>query len=208
MEKKYDFIFDDASNIFFSSDSHFWHENILKFCHRPFKDVDEMNRALIDNWNKKANDDSIIFHLGDFAWGGYEKWKEIREQLKGHIVLIKGNHDEKNLSSTSKELFDYVTYQMRLRIEGRVVYLNHFPFLCYSGTYRKPEDVPYALFGHVHGGPLSQDGSDIPRMKYLFPSQYDVGVDNNNFEPVSWYEVDAKIKAQMAIASLNEKWKK
>lgn len=205
MEKKYDFIFDDASNIFFSSDSHFWHENILKFCHRPFKDVDEMNRVLIDNWNKKVNNDSIIFHLGDFAWGGYEKWKEIREQLKGHIVLIKGNHDEKNLSSTSKELFDYVTYQMRLRIEGRVVYLNHYPFLCYSGTYRKPEDVPYALFGHIHSGPLSQDGSDIPRMKYLFPSQYDVGVDNNNFEPVSWYEVDAKIKAQMAIASLNEK---
>ena len=51
-----------------------------------------MNQMLIENWNKKVPKDGIVFHLGDFAWGGYEAWKNIREQLNGEIILIKGNH--------------------------------------------------------------------------------------------------------------------
>lgn len=51
-----------------------------------------MNRALITNWNNKVPPDGLVFHLGDFAWGGYPKWREIREQLNGDIILIEGNH--------------------------------------------------------------------------------------------------------------------
>ena len=55
-----------------------------------------MNEVLINNWNSVVDEDSTVFHLGDFAWGGFNKWKEIRDMLNGHIVLIKGNHDWKN----------------------------------------------------------------------------------------------------------------
>ena len=195
---KVDFKYNDGSKIFFTSDTHFGHEHILKFCDRPFKDVEEMNYKLIDNWNKKVPHDGLVFHLGDFAWGGgHDTWKKIRDQLNGEIILIKGNHDIKNMTATAEqELFKYATWQMLVEIEGRKVYLNHVPFLCYGGTYRDPKGLVYQLFGHVHSGP-GKKGTDIPRMQYLFPTQYDVGVDNNNYEPISWNDVNEKIGKQL-----------
>jgi calcineurin-like phosphoesterase family protein len=194
---KMDFKYNDGSNIFFTSDTHFGHGNIIKFCDRPFKDVDEMNYKLIENWNNKVPNDGLVFHLGDFAWGGYDFWKNIRNQLNGDIILIKGNHDIKNMSATAEEeLFKFSTWQMLVEIEGRKLYLNHVPFLCYGGTYRDPKGLVYQLFGHVHSGP-GKKGMDIPRMQYLFPTQYDVGVDNNGYEPISWNELNEKIGKQL-----------
>jgi calcineurin-like phosphoesterase family protein len=194
---KMDFKYNDGSNIFFTSDTHFGHGNIIKFCDRPFKDVEEMNYKLIENWNNKVPNDGLVFHLGDFAWGGYDFWKNIRNQLNGDIILIKGNHDIKNMSATAEEeLFKFSTWQMLVEIEGRKLYLNHVPFLCYGGTYRDPKGLVYQLFGHVHSGP-EKKGMDIPRMQYLFPTQYDVGVDNNGYEPISWNELNEKIGKQL-----------
>ena len=190
--------FSDGSKLFLTSDSHFNHGNILKFCQRPFDSVKEMNEVLIENWNSKVPEDGIVFHLGDFAWGGINVWRPIVERLNGKIILIKGNHDIKQLKSQAQfdELFEYSTFQMHLEVEGRKVWLNHYPFLCYAGTYRTIETAEFQCFGHVH----SRNGdasADSDRLKMLFPTQYDVGVDNNNFTPVSWYEVDAIIKKQM-----------
>ena len=157
-----------------------------------------MNEALIEKWNSVVDEDSIVFHLGDFAWGGYIKGKLFRDALNGHIVLIKGNHDDKNLTTTGeKEFFDFVAYQMKIRIGKRAVYLNHYPFLCYAGTYREPKDQVWALHGHIHLGPNSLSGLDVPRMEYLLPTQYDVGVDMNDFAPISWEEVKKKIEFQV-----------
>ena len=197
-KKKYDFIFENGDKIFMTSDSHYNHFNIIGSCNRPFKDENEMNEALISNWNSVVDNDSIVFHLGDFAWGGYNKWKEVRDRLNGYIILIKGNHDDKNLTSTGeKEFFDFVAYQMKIRIGKRAVYLNHYPFLCYAGTYREPKDQVWALHGHIHLGPNSLAGLDVPRMEYLLPTQYDVGVDMNDFTPISWEEVKKKIEFQV-----------
>ena len=200
-----DFKIKDASKIFFTSDTHFGHGNIIEFCGRPFKNAEEMDYKLIENWNKKVPHDGTVYHLGDFAWGGYEFWKKIRNQLNGNIILIKGNHDEKNMTpSAEQELFDYVTFQMKLEIEGRKVYLNHNPFLCYGGTYRDPKSLVYQLFGHVHSGPGAK-GLDIERLGVLFPTQYDVGVDNNNYEPISWGEVNNIIGKQLLKSKFKTK---
>lgn len=195
---RYDWKIEDGSKVFFTSDTHFFHKNIIGSCGRPFKDETEMNEVFINNWNNVVDKDSLVFHLGDFAWGGYNKWKSIIDRLNGHIILIKGNHDDKNLSpSAEKEFFDYVTYQMKIRIENRAVYLNHYPFLCYAGVYREPEDQVWALHGHIHLGPTSLGGLDVPRMEYLLPTQYDVGVDMNNYTPISWKELKEKIEKQV-----------
>ena len=195
--EKIDFKYNDGSKIYFTSDLHFGHEAILKYCNRPFANVEEMNQKLIENWNKKVPEDGLVFNLGDFAWGGYPFWKSMREQLNGKIILIKGNHDEKNLTQTgAQELFEFVTYQMKIQIEGRKIYLNHYPFLCYAGTYRDANGLEYEAFGHVHSGPGAK-GLDVDRLSMLFRTQYDVGVDNNNYEPISWSELNDKIGQQL-----------
>lgn len=163
-----------------------------------------MDRELIKNWNAVVPEDGIVFHLGDFSWGSYQFWKKIREQLNGRIILIKGNHDETYMTQKCPELFEYTAFQMKIVVEGRSVYLNHVPFLCYGGTYRDDETKVWQLFGHVHTNPRTPQeraGKDDSRLHMLFPTQYDVGVDNNDFRPISWAEVKAKIEAQIAASN-------
>lgn len=187
-EKKYKF---DPEHTFFTSDTHFGHANIIRFCNRPFKNVEEMDEALIENWNQVVSEDDIVFHLGDFAFGGSSVWNSIIPRLNGHINLIIGNHDRKNLRQGYMSYFDMVVPQLQIEIEDNSIYLNHYPFLCYGGSYRGV----WQLFGHVHSGPQA-DGLDISRLRVLLPTQYDVGVDNNNFTPISYREVKEKIESQ------------
>lgn len=187
-EQKFEF---SAKNTFFTSDTHFGHANIIKLCNRPFKDVEEMNEKLVENWNRVVPEDGTVFHLGDFAFGGSNVWKSIIPRLNGHINLIIGNHDRKNLRQGYMSYFDMVVPQLQIEIEDNSIYLNHYPFLCYGGSYRGV----WQLFGHVHSGPQA-DGLDISRLRVLLPTQYDVGVDNNNFTPISYREVKEKIESQ------------
>lgn len=80
------------SNIFFTSDSHFHHKSILNFENRPFETIEEMNAEMVSAWNKVVTKNSTVYHLGDFSFGGYNDWIDILNQLRGNIVLIKGNH--------------------------------------------------------------------------------------------------------------------
>ena len=185
-----DFTFNTQDqNIWFTSDTHFGHYNIIKYTGRPFKTVEEMDETLIKNWNDRVKPGDIIFHLGDFGNGGSDKIKQVLTRLNGKKFMILGNHDRKTFRAGHSQHFQAITQQMYIRVNGRAVYLNHYPFLCFAGTYRKPEDMVWQLFGHVHSGPLNNNSADSERLKYLWPTQYDVGVDNNNFCPVSWSEI-------------------
>ena len=179
-----------TTKIWFTSDTHFGHQNILKFCERPFVSTEEMDNAIIERWNSKVGKDDIVFHLGDFAFASNKRWQELISLLNGKIYLLLGNHDITRWpGSYTMQLFDRVENQMMLKIDNKYkVYLNHFPFLCYDGTYRNPEDCTIQLHGHVHQriGDISKDAQ---RLQYRFPCQYDVGVDNNDFYPVSWEEI-------------------
>ena len=188
--------FDTGDNLWFTSDTHFCHENIIRFSGRPFRDAAEMNEELIRRWNETVPENGIVFHLGDFCMGGSRDWNDIMYRLHGKIYLILGNHDMKNIKQGFMQRFELVTQQMSIRVGGQSIILNHNPFLCYGGSYR---DV-WQLFGHVHSGPLSHTGLDHPRLNMLFPMQYDVGVDNNDFRPVSFAEVKAKIEVQVEEA--------
>ena len=176
--------------IWFTSDTHFGHQNILRFCERPFVSVEEMDNTIIERWNLKVGKDDIVFHLGDFAFATNKRWQELISLLNGKIYLILGNHDITRWPGTyTMQLFDRVENQMMLKIDNKYkVYLNHFPFLCYDGTYRNPEDCTIQLHGHVHER-VGGIGKDDQRLQYRFPYQYDVGVDNNNFYPISWEEI-------------------
>ena len=176
---------EDSSKVFFTSDTHFSHSNIIKFCDRPYSNVSEMNSELINNWNKVVPKDGIVFHLGDFAWSGsINKYKEL---LNGEIHLIYGNHDKDCISSNA---FASKQPQLVLNIDGKLVYLNHFPYLCFPMQHMQ-------LFGHVHLSKYKNTGYDFEIcVKNLKPNQYDVGVDLNDFTPISWKEVHNRIRYQ------------
>ena len=189
----------DINKIYFSSDQHFFHENILKYCNRPFETVEAMNDALVANWNSVVKPDDHVYHLGDFCFGNVEKWNWCLEpgRLNGHIHLILGNHDPDRVfrEGTLIERFDSIDYQKTLIIEGWTVILNHFPFLSFSNNL---DHKVIGLSGHTHVGQLSSSVESYDTLKAMYkPNQYDVGVDNNNFTPVSWAEVKSKVTAQI-----------
>lgn len=202
---KYKYNKEEAKHLFFTSDLHFCHKNIIRFCNRPWSTTEEMNEGLVERWNKKVSPDDTVFCLGDFCFGGSAEWKKWREKLNGHIILIRGNHDRR-MSSTMEGLFDEVLYQAQLEIDGRSVYLNHYPFLTYGGCWRKEKAAVWQLFGHVHSK-SGVCGADSGRLKYLFSTQYDVGVDNNNYEPISWNEVEKIIEKRCNKKTLWQKIK-
>ena len=154
-----------------------------------------MDNALIKNWNSVVKDNDIIFNLGDFAFAPNWRWEELINILKGKHLLIVGNHDTSRYPGDHiMSLFERVENQMMLDIDGRKVYLNHYPFLCYADTYRDNEDKrTIQLYGHVHSGPYKK-GYDINRLQCCFAEQYDVGVDNNNYYPINYNDVLIKIK--------------
>lgn len=182
----------DADHTFFTSDTHYNHANIIKFCNRPFKDVEQMNEAMIMNWNRVVGVDDTVFHLGDFCLGGAVEWIKVLDRLNGKIYLILGNHDLKNLRQGFIGRFEHVAMQMHITVGKQRIYLCHYPFLCFEGGYREV----WQLFGHVHSRKNNTD-LDAERLQYLYPTQYDVGVDNNDFTPVSYERVNQIIKNQL-----------
>ena len=186
--------------IWFTSDLHFGHQNIIRFCKRPWKTTEDMDWNLIQNWNSVVKPDDLVFNLGDFAFATNARWKELLSQLNGHHYLILGNHDITRWPGDKiMELFEGVSHQMILKIDGRTVYLNHYPYLCFGGAWREPKSAVYQLFGHVHSNP-NCGGMDTDRLVNLFPYQYDVGVDNNNYTPISWQQVQEIIQKQVEDA--------
>lgn len=113
---------------YFTADLHFFHKQVISYCNRPFYSVEEMNKKLIENWNKTVRKNDIIYILGDFAFCGIEKTKLIVSHLNGDKRFVKGNHDP-----SSKKLFEIGFTQVyeneRVRLNNhREVLMSHFPY--------------------------------------------------------------------------------
>ena len=185
------------TKVFFTSDTHFGHSNIIKYCQRPFNSAEHMDEVLISNWNEVVSPQDIVFHLGDFCFGSDKEWIKILQRLNGTKYLILGNHDIKKIAHSSQiqDYFADINMQMRVVVDKQKILLNHYPFLCFEGGYQNV----WQLFGHVHSSKHST-GLDKERLVHLFPTQYDVGVDNNNYRPVSFSQVSQIITEQQANA--------
>lgn len=113
--------------VWFTSDLHFGHANVIKFCNRPYKDTKEMNEGLIENWNKRVRKRDHVYVLGDFASCGLNEQANILKRLNGYKILITGNHDR----SAHKMLnagFDEVRENCQIKLVDKQVYLSHFPY--------------------------------------------------------------------------------
>jgi calcineurin-like phosphoesterase family protein len=189
---------------FFTSDTHFGHKNIIKFCNRPYKDVPHMNEMLIENWNARVGPDDHVFHLGDVALGPWEDWDASLSRLNGHKHLIIGNHDRLFMETNQHKLqrwyaeydkwFETATRAGSVTLsDGTLVYMSHFP---YTGDHfdadrfeseRLSDDGTILLHGHTHSNSWWSTSS-------LGTPQIHVGVDAHDYAPVSEDEVIALIK--------------
>jgi calcineurin-like phosphoesterase family protein len=149
---------------FFTSDTHFHHYNIIRYCGRPFKDQYHMNEILIANWNSVVGEGDTIYHLGDFAMGGVGRMTEIMQRLNGKKRFLKmGNHD-KNKNRFKAAGFDAVIRgdsRTDLTIGGDIrVQLSHYPYKKQfnDGVEQKSrrweqapdDDGGILLCGHIH----------------------------------------------------------
>ena len=178
------------TDIWVTSDTHFGHKNIIKFCNRPFDDPDAMNQYMINEWNKKVKPDDIVYHLGDVALGKIADTLPLVAQLNGRKSLVPGNHDR--CFPTNKDyntrwwdeykqyfaiqpLFSNIMLPKRNKL---IVGLCHFPRSGDSHAddrfdkYRpRTWDGPL-IHGHVHD------------QWVIKGDQFNAGVDVNEFEPV------------------------
>lgn len=116
-----------SKTTWFTSDTHFFHNNVIRYCDRPFKNVKEMHKALIDNWNKYVKPEDTVIHLGDFSMTVKSSViKELRDQLNGTIVLVKGNHDlkDRELRQAGFIVFD----RLVMTIANKKVLISHYPY--------------------------------------------------------------------------------
>ena len=132
--------------IFYIADLHFGHANVIRFDNRPYKNVEEMNRALINNWNSVVTNDDTVYILGDFCWSKEPVWINLLDQLKGKKVLIKGNHDLKKMSYSLKNKFEDIKDYKEINDNGTKVILSHYPMPFWNGQFRDSVH----LYGHIH----------------------------------------------------------
>ena len=111
--------------IYFIADTHFNHENIIKYCNRPFKNTYKMNEYIIQKWNSVVKKDDTVYHLGDVGFGSLQEVKSLVERLNGTKILIKGNHDLKIGMNTWKEIGFLEVYKKRI-VLGDLL-LTHAP---------------------------------------------------------------------------------
>lgn len=185
----------EEQNLFFTSDPHFQHHNIIKYCDRPFHTKEEMDSTLIKNWNAVVGERDIVFVGGDFCMGGSKSWSYILDALNGKKFLALGNHDK---NTTNK--WEHVDNIINLLIDdpevkdGQRITLCHYPMLSWYQSHRGA----WQLFGHVHGEStfkyFEDDGFTVKGR--ITPNQLDIGVDSHNFTPLSYQEVKTIITKQ------------
>lgn len=176
-----------ANRAFFSADTHFWHSNIIKHSHRPFIDIELMNRTIIANWNSKVSNQDTILFLGDFALCSEEKAIEILKQLNGKKILIGGNHDEKFISKEKyfkfRSYWDLIVDRLDLQVQDgndkQLIVLHHYAMR----TWNKSHYGSWHLYGHSH--------NSLPEIKGNL--SFDVGVDGHNFFPWNYSEIKEKM---------------
>lgn len=131
----------------FIADTHFGHENIIRFDRRPFSTAHEMDEALIANWNCAVCQQDTVYVLGDMFWCNMETSIAILERLNGRKRLIKGNHD-KCRDGRFLQCYESVSEYEEMTINGKLVIMSHYPMAHWKGQRAGAAH----LYGHIHNG--------------------------------------------------------
>ena len=183
---------EDPDKLFMTSDSHLGHFNICKYCHRPFTSRSEMDQTLINNWNSVVPEDGIVVHCGDFMLphdNNIKEYMHYLNKLNGRVLLLRGNHDRIDLMTENEKLIS-VQDKAMIEVDSIKIYAEHYPCAAFNGDYH--------IYGHIHT--LSDGvcyGMDAEALGAMKKTTYDVGVDQNNYTPVSYWQLCDIIRKQM-----------
>jgi calcineurin-like phosphoesterase family protein len=195
----------EHQNIFFTSDFHIGHQNIIKFDVRPFDNIGEMHETLIKNWNSVVKDNDIVFYLGDFSYRdkGIAKW--FKSQLKGKIYFIMGNHDR--IRDISKIGFEKIfgddttlggaTISIKDDDANRGyqdIVLCHYPIL----SWNKSHHGSWHIHGHCHQSIMKN-----PEMAWYYKRKViDAGANGWGYTPISYLELK-KVMNEKIISAVD-----
>ena len=158
----------------FTADTHFNHTNIIKYCNRPFKGVNEMNSVLVETWNSVVSPTDEVWHLGDF---GFAPVKDIFLSLKGRKHLVVGSHDDARVTRLPWDSVERLVELPKAKY-GASITLCHYAMKVWPRSHYGA----LHLFGHSHGNLPGEENS------------MDVGVDVYGFAPISLEEVKEALK--------------
>ncbi len=201
----------------FTSDTHFWHKKIVEFCKRPvyghtnpvefYPDSSErvslMNEWLIDKWNSKVKPEDEVWHLGDFAFCGTQKFNAIISRLNGRLNWVLGNHDyglakKPDIQYRFESIQKYKFLRVNIPYEDeeeqpqqytQPIILCHFPILSWDGM----AYGSWHLHGHCHGS--------IDKIYNSTGLRMDVGVDaeSNNWYPLSVDDIAKRMALRTVV---------
>ena len=129
------------------ADMHFDDEDIIAYDNRPFDSTEEMNEAMIANWNRVVTDpEDLTWILGDFCAGDGQRWSEILSLLNGRKAMVLGNHDNRAAAEAAGEFLEEIAEYREIQDEGRNVVLCHYPIVSFRDHYFSW----YHFYGHTH----------------------------------------------------------
>lgn len=159
---------------FFTADEHYGHKNIIKYSNRPFQNIEEMSHEIMKRHNEVVKKDDIVVHAGDFTLikNKEEVYNNYISKLNGNHIFLKGSHD-RWIDKKCHEIWERT-------IETQFIVVCHYNMR----TWARSHYNSWQLYGHSHGG--------LPPIG----KQWDIGVDNNNFYPVSFEQLKEIMKNQ------------
>ncbi len=169
--------------VFFTSDTHWGHKNIIRYSDRPFASVEDMDEEMIRRWNALVGKADIVYHLGDVGFMPANKLANILRRLNGTIHLNIGNHDSKEVLALDR--WASVEHYREVSIDGQFMVLSHYSHRVWNKCHRGA----LMLYGHSHN---SLSGND---------QSLDVGVDCWDFAPVTLSQIKARLKTLPPYAS-------
>lgn len=161
-------------NIFFSSDYHLGHNNILKYDKRPFKDINHHDEAIITNHNEIVKTDDEFYFLGDFSFND-KRTEEYLQRINGKKFFIRGNHDSHKTVKLYQKYGIYLDEQIKIVVQKQDIILNHFP----ARSWNRSHHGAWHLYGHHHGS--------IEREPW--GKSMDVGILLNNYYPFTFEQI-------------------
>lgn len=168
--------------IFFTSDLHLGHANILRYDNRPFSCIQEHDEMLISRWNEAVGQKDEVRLLGDVSWHGPKKTAALLARLNGRIHLVLGNHDKVLTRPEVRERFESISMLdgITVRVDNKKQYI----VLCHYAmrVWNRSHHGSWHLYGHSHCG-LEPHGMS-----------FDVGICCHDYRPLSLDEVARKMK--------------
>mgnify|MGYP002765677122 FL=1 len=184
----------ETQKIFFTSDLHFGHENVIRFDNRPFNTVEEMDEEMIKRWNAKVGKGDIVYVLGDFIWkAATNEAVSIIRRLNGQIILIKGNHDRFLHNAAAKKAlagikdYDDICVTLEDGTTRRCI-LSHYFIPFYNGHRYQ------AIHLHGHSHFTEESAEEVRITTELNEKGYDLKIYNVgcmywNYTPVTLDEI-------------------